>query len=107
MTSDGAAPSFERFRGEAETMLARIFMVGDVEFMALASRAIKTIDGEPQRDEAVAYLMTDVWLRCKDRLTSAEAQETGELFADLEIPDMHVKDAPAKWARLRALTERR
>ena len=95
--------NFKSFRTEVERLGRRVTAIRDDEFMALASNAIQTIDHEPRRDEDVAYLMADVWLRCRGNLASPEAEEIGELFADLEVPDIHVKDAPKKWARLRLL----
>lgn len=103
MKKHAPAVNFEAFREEVESIRERMTIIGEDEFMALASSAIQTIDREPQRDEDISYLMADVWLRCRGNLTNPAAEEIGELFADLEVPDIHVQDAPKKWAQLRTL----
>lgn len=78
-------------------------------FRALSKQAVDLYEQHPAQGEALAYLMTGVWITSKGSWQDGNEKVIGGLFADLDIPAAHVEGgeagATAKWETIKRLLD--
>lgn len=76
-------------------------------FRALSQQAVEIYEQHPEQGEAISQLMTGVWFSSSETWSSGREKAIGELFADLDVPPVHVvggeQGAAAKWAAVKRL----
>lgn len=80
-------------------------------FRALSRQAVALYEHDSERGEQLAHQMTGVWFRSAASWPDGQEKVIGQLFADLEVPAVHVEGgeagAAARWAAVKRLVEKR